>query len=252
LSEQSQMDMRAARDAAEPKLLHRLARKIAKTVYRAAGIARELRTNPYCESHHRMRCVYIHVPKTGGNAVTQMIYGLPSYSVGGHIPARTFLEYSPSLFANYFVFATIRDPFERLRSTFHFLKAGGLSQGDRRWAKKNLAGLDTFRDFVTALDSEKAETRLLGEVHLRPQSDYLCDASGRLIVNRLVKVENFQREMRAVCEEIGATFSDARLNVTVCDTGWRDHSDSDLKPVVRRLYAKDYEILNYDDSAARF
>ncbi len=48
----------------------------------------------------------------------------------------------------YFSFTFIRNPWDRLASACHFLKAGGFNEADRRRAGEHLSDHDDFRSFV--------------------------------------------------------------------------------------------------------
>ena len=244
-------ELSQARDALAPakpssRIVQRAARKAAHLLYRYAGIQDELRRSPYVEAHHRTRSVFIHVPKTGGNSVTRMIYGVPSLAVGGHTPARRFLEYWPGLYSHYLVFATVRHPWDMLASAFRYLKTGGMTPVDRHWTARHLAAFDSFESFVRALADEAMQQRILTGIHFKRQTDYLCDAEGRLIVNRFVRMEDFETGMRAVCRQLNIRYAPVHLNATPAGT---DRAAAEARPELEQicysLYRKDYQLLHY-------
>ena len=174
-----------------------------------------------------------------------MIYGVWSGRVGAHTPAQTFREHSPALYASYFVFATVRHPFERLQSTFYYLKAGGRHEGDRRWAAENISQFDTFRQFVLALENDATRERVMRYVHFKPQTHFVCDADGKLMVETLVRTEEFETGMREVCRTLNIDFINQRINVTAPYAGRNEELTPDLEQICRALYPQDYDILQY-------
>ncbi len=248
-------DVRRAREAQSlakrpPAIAERAARKAARILYRVAGIEDEPRPNPYREAHHRTRSVFIHVPKTAGNSVARMLYSVPSSHLSGHTPARNFRDYSPGLYANYLVFATVRHPWDRLHSAYRYLKAGGMTPADRRWAARHLSAFDNFGAFVRASQDGALRQALFSGVHFRPQTDFLCDAEGRPIVDTLVRVDDFASGMGAVCRRLSLDFAPVHLNAAPPGTDAAAEAPPELERICFSLYARDYEVLGYRPHSA--
>ena len=229
----------------------RLARKAARLLYRAAGIEAELAPFPFHEAHHARAAVYIHVPKTGGNTVTRLMFGLPSAALGGHNPAILFRDASPVLFQRYFVFATVRDPYERLQSAFAYLKAGGMSARDAAWARRHLSRFGSFADFVVALEDRRVRTRILTWIHFLPQSHFLCDDDGTLMTDYLIRMEEFDSGMKQVCDRLNVSHSSLHENAHPRPGPDDADQDARLREVCADIYAQDYKVLNYAQGKVR-
>ncbi|HEY1709044.1 MAG TPA: sulfotransferase family 2 domain-containing protein [Rhizomicrobium sp.] len=200
--------------------------------------------SPYREIQLRTKTLFIHIPKTGGNSVTQMIYGLPALDVRPHVPARIYRDYSPELFAQFYVFATVRHPFTRLRSAYYFLHGGGMTSKDRRWARRHLQQYRTFAAFLQALRDEPVRSNVLRYTHFVPQVHYLCDTDDALLVKHLVRMEQFETGMEAVCHDLGRPFQARHENRTALPaTG--DDLAAGLEDICFDLYRQDYETLGY-------
>jgi hypothetical protein len=220
----------------------------------SAGILKRLKTlvrfgkprSPYREIQLRTKTLFIHIPKTGGNSVTQMIYGLPALDVRPHVPARVYRDYSPELFAQFYVFATVRHPFTRMRSAYYFLRSGGMTSKDRRWARRHLKNYPTFAAFLQALCDEKVRAEILRYTHFVPQVHYLCDTDGSLLVKHLVRMEQFETEIEAVCRDLGLPFQARHENrTTLPDANRGGDSTSELEDICFDIYRRDYETLGY-------
>ena len=228
-----------------PGRLAALARRSARALYTFAGIQAELDKNPYREAHHRRQAVLIHTPKTAGNSAAAIVYGLASRQLGGHTPARTFQQYSPALFQEYLVFATVRHPFDRLRSAFQYLKSGGMGSADRRWARRYLSDFATFGEFMRGLERPPVRERILRYTHFLPQTHYLCGPDNTVIVDQLVRAENFEADMRKVCQKLDVDFANTFLNVTSGSQISTERQDP-LEVVCFSIYRDDYLTLNYE------
>jgi len=206
----------------------------------------ELARLAYPNAFHLTQSVYIHVPKTAGYSARQIVYGPYSVQLRGHVPARQYRGASPELFAKYFVFATVRHPLARLRSAYHFLSAGGMHKANRRWAAKNLSGFKGFSEFVRAMENKDVRDRIMRYPHFVPQSWFVCDESGKSIVDFLVRTESFETGMREVCRRLQVEYSDRRLNETVPRYPIDAPPDREIEQRCRDLYRQDYEVLGYE------
>ncbi len=87
----------------------------------------------------------MHIPKTAGISVAESLFGYLPY----HYTLSDYkLIYGRRTFRQYFKFAFVRNPFDRLFSAYRFLMKGGWNEGDRRWAEENIARYDSFAEFV--------------------------------------------------------------------------------------------------------
>jgi hypothetical protein len=202
---------------------------------------RDMRRRYYGGGLDANRCIFVHVPKTGGVSIAQSLFGS---QVGGH---RTAMDYrvifGPRLFGEYFKFAFVRHPVDRLVSAFWFLKSGGMHAEDAAWARANLDGFDTVDDFVNRwLTPESAA----GWRHFRPQRDYVCDHDGRLLVDFVGRFEQIDADFAVVAERLRI---EAILMHANSSGSSRPHG---LSPaglaVVERVYRADYRLFGYEPS----
>lgn len=106
--------------------------------------------NPFREGILDSRVIFIHVPKAAGSSVKTELYGRPQY---GHRRIAEFQAYDRRKTAEFFKFAFVRNPWDRLLSAHAYLTGGeGTSGRDRRFAAEMLAPKGAFEGFVTALD----------------------------------------------------------------------------------------------------
>lgn len=172
------------------------------------------------EPFDRYRCLFVHVPKVAGVAISRALFGNLG---GGHRTLEAYrLIFTRSQYASYFKFAFVRNPWDRLHSAYRFLRAGGFQEEDRVWAREHLAGFPEFREFV--LRWVTAENIRMWN-HFRLQSDFVVVSRGPGL-DFLGYFENLDDDFRAVAHRLGLR---ARLEV------------ENRGPEPRRSYLEDYD-----------
>jgi hypothetical protein len=156
---------------------------------------------------HRHRCVYVHIPKCGGQSIETVFLqavGLtwkkraplllrpcsdPRFGPQflAHLTAREYTELghlSQTDFIDYYRFAVIRNPWDRLLSTFRYrAPAEGVTFPE--WVRKAA---------VPAIER--------GHFFYKPQVEYLCDADGTLLVEDVFDLADMPKAFDAVRQRL--------------------------------------------------
>jgi hypothetical protein len=185
----------------------------------------------------RYRCIFIHVPKTAGSSIANVLFG----SESGHVRYSDYQRANPKKFESYFKFCFVRNPWDRLVSSFFFLRAGGMNDLDRAWAAENLAGCADFEDFVSNwLDPARA----MSFPHFRPQSWYVADGEDRVRMDFVGRFETLARDFATVAARLGR---EGRL--PVFNKSSHAHYSTYYTPATRarvgRIYSLDASQLGY-------
>jgi hypothetical protein len=156
------------------------------------------------------RCIFVHVPKTGGQSIEKAFLQLhqltwqtraelllrpnPDPSRGpqqlAHLTAAEYLSHryiDRETFENYFKFAFVRNPWERLLSEYRY-RHPRHDMSFRRFVDERFASLDDYSD---------------ASRHVMPQSKFLTDASGRRIVDFVGRFENLASDFAKVAGRLG-------------------------------------------------
>ena len=156
-----------------------------------------------------------------------------------HIPWFEYCRANPRKFRRYFKFTFVRNPWDRLVSTYFFLQRGGMNAQDKAWAAANLPAHPGFESFVLEwLNEDSIHTW----VHLRPQHYFVCDDSGKLMMDFVGRLENMEADFAVVAARLGCNNKLEKINVGSQKHYSHYYSDASREKVAR-IYAKDIALL---------
>ena len=179
-------------------VLQRVARGVGlhRAYYDTREIARARVERLDIEKNWKLGLLFIHVPKCGGTSIeAQMGF------THDHRSAVYFRTADPAFFAKAWKFSIARNPYDRLVSAFHHFKRldrprqDPLSKGQKRsrtqiWSVEVLGSCPDFATFVDRLADTAFRERMLAWVHFQPQWYFLCDRSGRVLVDEVAHLES--------------------------------------------------------------
>ncbi|MDR8393929.1 sulfotransferase family protein [Aliifodinibius sp. S!AR15-10] len=192
--------------------------------------------------YDELKCIFVHVPKTAGLAVSRALFG----NLGGS--HKTVIEYKRIFglydFYSYYSFSFVRNPFTRLVSAYTFLKNGGINKKDRKWARENIASYKSFESFV--LNWLNAEN-IWSYIHLLPQHHFLCE-NDEPQVNFIGRFENLQQDFQKICKELNVDPILTQYNKTKRSQKCEEYYTPEIWEKVVKLYKKDFDIFGYDSN----
>lgn len=224
--------------------------------------------------NHTHGFVFVHVPKNAGSSVGRYLSQLTTYrdqeigvsklgeAAAGEFRRRfglskhsTYREIEAAMGADelrsYTTIAVARNPFDRVRSMYGFL---------RRWDYwRTLESLEQYADAFDAhpdIDSFVASEFFMTTGPDRlflPQVTWLADDTGsELRVDHLLRLESLDEDMLRLVIDLGlpqerlGSLAEHRVNVTVKPPAERFNSASERR--IRERYHRDFELLGYDGS----
>ncbi len=164
----------------------------ARMAYRRYSYASGRKVSPF-DLYRTENVAFIHIPKNAGTFVNGAIYPQFTDTVATHINAHHSAQYlkllSPQEFAAVNKFAILRHPADRFRSAFNYLKFDSPFETDKAFASQYLYRFSSFDQFCAGLTEGEVED-LLSWPHFQPQTCYICDRNGNLLVDALTTVED--------------------------------------------------------------
>lgn len=185
--------------------------------------------------------LFIHIPKNAGTTISSQLYGNHS----GHHTALWYQAVDRIFFNSKHKLAIIRDPYKRFMSAYRFACAGGtkLIPMDPLVSKfiKSLDGPDEL--LSTLLKFDLTELMRFDPI-FQPQSVYIKDRDGKLMVDDCLKLELIQNKILNIAD----CKIDMNISMNVLNEYGDDHYHmkeiSASVDLVKSLYAKDYELYN--------
>lgn len=166
---------------------------------------------------HRHKCIFIHIPKTGGTSIENVIWPVKSerteadlwmglvkpyynkYQTGGlqHLTAQQIRkEVGEDIFNSYFKFAVVRNPWDKAVSQYTYMQ--------KRKDLRKFIGMNrytTFRRYLKLIDRKE-------HVQWKPQLDFLVDTDGTMLVDKIIHFEALEEGFHGVIQHLGMPETD--------------------------------------------
>jgi hypothetical protein len=201
---------------------------------------------------HRHRCIFIHIPKTGGSSIEDVIWpgdrteahlwmGFVSqyrnkYQTGGlqHLLARQIRqEVGREMFDAYFKFAFVRNPWDKAVSQFSYMT--------HRTDLRELIGMTpdtTFDDYLQLTERN-------AHVQWERQVEFLRDENGRNLIDFIGRFETIQQDAEVVFERIGLRGAVLPHRNASSRRHYSEYFDVRTRDKLARIYAPDIEAFGY-------
>ncbi|EAL3606222.1 alpha-2,3-sialyltransferase [Campylobacter coli] len=194
--------------------------------------------------HDKYKCIFIHVPKVAGSSIERVIYQTDRWLVG-HRKANDYMMFNKDRFESYFSFGFVRNPYDRVVSAYHYLRNGGGTLGDEKWAKKNIYKYNSFKEFVLDLKNIEIQNKILNWMHFIPQYKFLCDNESNILVNFTGKFENLEEDFKKILKILNR--KDQLMHINKSNhVDYKNYYNDVMYKIVREIYRDDFEIFDYD------
>lgn len=210
---------------------------------------------------YKYRCIFIHIPRTGGSSLEDMIWRAPKwrtktnlwmgyvkpyynkYQTGGmqHLLAtQVRQEVGSSVFDNYFKFTIVRNPWDKVVSNYLYVQTRpdlldwiGLERGD------------SLARYLTQI-----QTRT--HVQWEHQHKFVYDDHGNLLADYVGRFESYRESVDAILKQID--FQTHWFNIEIrklphvnksVRKPYRDYFDDETREMVQTWHAQDIELFDY-------
>lgn len=199
--------------------------------------------DPYSEAERRCQAVFVHIPKTAGNAISAALMGSEEL---GHTPLARYQRCDPKRFDDSFKFAFVRNPWDRFVSAFEYLKRGGKRKIDREFARVHLAAFDSVDELVTAMRDARLRRTFMRWTHFQPQSRWVVNREGEIELDFIGRFEHLRDDVVKLSER--DEFERGRLRVVnASDRGdYRSYYNDRTAEWLADWYADDVRSFGYE------
>ena len=186
----------------------------------------------------RQRCIFVHIPKCAGSSLAEGLLGQRNI---GHIPLYWHQLADPERFDDYFKFAFVRNPWDRLVSAYLYLQRGGAPRRDRGWSRL-VQRFPDFDAFVQHwLSPENARRSLL----FLPQHEFVCDRFGLPGVDFIGRFENLAEDFASVAACLAMPARLPEVNRSPERQPYQEYYTQASRELVAQVYARDLQWFGY-------
>lgn len=189
------------------------------------------------------QCIFIHIPKVAGTSMKNILF--PNAKGIGHKLAMDCYLDDPEKFEKYFVFAFVRNPYDRLVSAYNYLMQGGKGgSADIQFRDRYLTAYEDFTDFIVR-GLNKPETAC--HWHFMQQHYYVVNFECEVIVDFIGHFENVEEDFNKVTQKLGIDAVLPHRNKSVRDT-YQSYYTEETRKIAYGYYKKDFELLGYSEA----
>jgi len=192
---------------------------------------------------HKHKFIFIFQHKCASSSLKRALLKVDNFNKCFHHGAKSedYKNNQMTKYSDYFVFANIRNPYERAVSSWMYLQRDFLFE---RQFTKGLSLKDTFKNLPKS--NGKQDMSNHDYIHITQQQvDSLLDDKGKLITDMLIRFENLQEDFNIVCDKTGIPRQKLpHINKTE-RKHYAEYYDDETKQIVAEKYAKDIEYFGY-------
>jgi len=191
------------------------------------------------------KLLFVHIPKNGGVSMkmllTQQVPDATDWR-SQHSDIRVAKAGLGKSLANYYTFAFVRNPWDRLVSWYFMVQrqeTQGKRSGRRQSIREPMLGV-TFRQFICQHIGQRPH-----EFIAKPQTDYLVGVKGKRLVKNIYRFEQYDKECQRLCNRIGlAPLQIPHKNISTHEH-YSTYYDAETQQIVAKQFAADCKAFGY-------
>lgn len=199
---------------------------------------------------HDTGILFIHVPRTSGTSMENA----PWIGGGGHLTFRSFLRTGKLKAENageLFKFAFVRNPYDRLLSTFCFLATTRPYRNSKRSMCKAAADLHRMHGVEIGLEKYVAlidEDWMQRDAGLLPQWQYTTGGEWNVSLDFIGRFETLQADFNFVCLKANQKATALRLSNSSRHPPYPEVYTPAARRRAYELYERDFKVFGYDSA----
>jgi len=176
---------------------------------------------------HGLRSVFVHIPKTGGTTIRDLLQLDLSVTHDG--PERCPAE----VWSEFFTFCFVRNPWDKMVSSWAYHTSENYNGVETR-AVPGIKEM-SFHDYVYATSHR---------YYWRQQTSYLKHPKTGVPIDFVGRFERFEQDVRDLCRRLGLQREIPHMNRSE-HTSYSDYYDAGLRDVVASRFSEDIALLGY-------
>ncbi|MEM7521059.1 MAG: sulfotransferase family 2 domain-containing protein [Pseudomonadota bacterium] len=141
---------------------------------------------------------------------------------------------TPQEMSQMFCFTMVRNPWDRVVSYYHWLRAQHFDHPAARLARDG-----TFEAFLGAREVQSS-------LHATPAPHYMTDASGSVQCDSYIRLEHFSSDAEPLWAHLGFELELPWVNASKRDRDYRGYYSKRMRETVRQCCAADISRFGYD------
>lgn len=194
--------------------------------------------------------IFVFIPKTASSSIYKVLKGKIRFLYhdlrsSDYISLSNYLTSPGRGQRPLFSFAIVRNPWDRVVSSFFYLSQGGLnnSKQDEQDIEKFVSRYQgNFTDFVK---NEFQNRQLFAQIHFRPQYEWITDENGKLCVSFIGRFENLQHDFDFACDSMNIERQMLAIHNKSKHKLYKEYYNEETKQIVANAYKEDIELFNY-------
>jgi len=182
---------------------------------------------------HKHKCIFIHIPKTGGTSVEIALQGEGSKLPIKHKTVLQYKKESSEIFNKYFKFTIVRNPWDLMVSWWKWRS---------KWRKNPIDFSKYLKHQEDVVPASRGICKFKGGMTCL---DYISGASG-VLVNKICRFENLQMDFNAVCDKMGIPQQKLPHKNKSKHKHYTEYYDDETREIVAEKYRKDIEYFGYE------
>jgi len=191
--------------------------------------------------HSRRDCIFVHIPKTAGNSIGRVLRPDRFLAIGHDLRDKNYrFPKDISWFEDLYSCAFVRNPWDRLVSSYHYLKSGGNCEQDRLDYEYYFRKFDSFDDLVKNWDDS-----FYDQIHMKPQSHWIYNDKNERIFNFVGKFENLQTDVNRIMTQNDMIPRYVSMSNKSVHEKYTEYYTKTTTELVGEIYKQDIENFNY-------
>jgi len=190
----------------------------------------------WIDGFDKTRSIFTHIPKSAGTSISHALYGEDTW----HYTMRYYKDNVMFVFNDYFKFAFVRDPFDRLLSTYLYS-----FEQFKRHPATSVAFVTKYASFEDFILDWINEENIKNHYFFLPQIEYITDTNGNIIIDFLGRFETLEEDFHFIARKMGVPTTLGKMNATK-----HNHYSASYTPrmrsIVERVYAVDISTFGYE------